>query len=91
MSAGFEMAKGFECKSRGNDGYESPSISDDDANLRALELLQRDFDGLPAPIVRQVLRRALFWLDAVTVLDCGEASEFARAFEGWRRAAGQSR
>lgn len=66
--------------------YESPNISDDEANVKALELL-RQFDGLPVPVVRQVLRQAEFWLSAVTVLDCGPTTEFARAFEGWKGAA----
>lgn len=69
--------------------FETPSLGDDAANLNGLRLLE-SFDGVPAPVIRQVLQRALFWLDAVTVLDCGEVSEFARALEGLKRAAGKS-
>jgi hypothetical protein len=89
VNTGFEMPKGFECRSRRDGGYASPGLSDDEANLNGLVLL-RSFDGVPAPVIRQVLQRALFWLDAVTVLECGESSEFARALEGLKRAAGQS-
>lgn len=76
-------------KARHADCYESPALSDDEANVKALELL-RQFDGLPVPVIRQVLRQAEFWLVAVTVLDCGEATEFARAFAGWKRVREQS-
>jgi hypothetical protein len=69
--------------------YTSPGLSDDQANVQALELL-RQFDGQPLPVVQQVLRRAEFWLSAVSTLDCGEATEFARAVEGLKRAAGES-
>ncbi len=71
------------------DRYESPHLADDEINLRALELL-REFDGLPVPVIRQVLRQAEFWLGAVTVLDCGEATEFARAVEGLARVGAES-
>lgn len=71
------------------DEYSSPHISCDEAHLRALELL-RQFDGQPVSVIRQVLRQADQWLDAVTTLGCGEATEFARAVEVWRRAAGES-
>lgn len=85
------MPEGWASKPiREGDYYESPNISDDEANLRALELL-RQFNGLPVPVIRQVLRQAEFWLGAVTVLDCGEATEFSRAFEGWKRAVEKSR
>lgn len=70
--------------------YQSPGLSDNEANVRALDLL-RQFDGLPIPVIRQVLRQVEFWLDAVTRLDCGEATEFARAFEGLKHAVEQSR
>lgn len=71
------------------DEYVSPGLSDDQANVLALELL-RQFDGQPLPVVQQVLRRAEFWLSAVSTLNCGEATEFARAVEGLKRAAGES-
>ena len=64
--------------------YITPHLNESDAERVALELL-RQFDGLPASVIRQVLRKAEFWLGAVTVLDCGEATEFARAVEGWTR------
>ncbi|SDI51999.1 hypothetical protein SAMN05660652_03572 [Propionivibrio dicarboxylicus] len=64
--------------------YETPSLPDEEANLSALILL-RQFDGMPTPIVRQVLRKALFWLDAVTTLDCSAATEYSKAVEGWKR------
>ncbi len=87
----FTMPEGRETKNLRDDGYyQSPGISDEKANLLALELL-RTFDGLPVSVIRQVLRQAEFCLGAVTVLDCGEATEFARAFEGFRRAVEQSR
>lgn len=70
--------------------YASPGVSDDVANMCGLAVL-RQFDGLPVPVIRQVLRRAEFWLGAVTTLDCGDATEFARAVEGWTRAVGESR
>ncbi len=86
----FTMPEGRETKNLRDDGYyQSPGISDEKANLLALELL-RTFDGLPVSVIRQVLRHVEFWLDAVTVLDCGEATEFARAVEGWKRAAERS-
>lgn len=82
------LPEGFiGCDADGN--YATPHLSDDAANLNALSVLQQ-FHGIPAPVVRQILRQALFWLDAVTILDCGEASELQRAFEGLRRAAEQS-
>ena len=59
-------------------GYESPGLDGDEANRLALELL-RQFDGQPLSVVRQVLRQAEFWLGAVTTLDCGPSTEFARA------------
>jgi ABC-type antimicrobial peptide transport system ATPase subunit len=71
------------------DEYASPHISCDEAHLLALELLQQ-FDGQPVSVIRQVLRQADQWLDAVTTLSCGEATEFARAVEVWQRAAGES-
>lgn len=61
--------------------YSSPGLSRDDANRRALELL-RPFHGQPVAVIRQVLRRADQWLEAVTTLDCGRSTEFARAVEG---------
>lgn len=68
--------------------YASPALSEEEANVLALELLQA-FDGRPLPVVRQVLQRAEFWLGAVSTLRCGPATEFARAVEGWTRAAGK--
>lgn len=69
--------------------YETPSIRPEEADARALALLGQ-LDGLNVASVRQVLNRAGFWLDAVSTLNCGEATEFARAVEGLRRAAGES-
>ena len=57
--------------------YETPSISEHDADLRAIALL-RSLDGLSASAVKFVLRRTEFWLSAVTAVDCS-ATEFRRA------------
>lgn len=84
MSKEFKLPEGWGCKTRHGDGYESPNVSDDEANKVALKLLQ-GFDGLPVPVIRQVLRQAEFWLGAVTVLDCGPDTEFARAAECYSR------
>ena len=90
MSNEFKMPEGWECRSKDSEVYSTPCLTNEQTNLNALRLL-KSFDGLPAPVIRQVLRQTLFWLDAVTVLNCGEATEYARAVEGWRRAAGESR
>lgn len=65
--------------------YSSPGLDDQQANVLALELI-RQFDGLPIPVIKQVLNRAGFWVEAVSTLHCGEASEFARAVAGWQHA-----
>ena len=91
MSKEFTLPEGWGRQPQREDGcYESPGVTNDEANVQALELL-RAFDGLPASVIRQVLRQAEFWLNAVTVLDCGESTEFARAVEGWTRAAEKCR
>lgn len=69
--------------------YETPSLTRDQADAMALTLL-RSMQGIPVSIVRQVLKRADFWIDALTVLECGPATEFARAFEALQRAADES-
>lgn len=69
--------------------YETLSIGREAVDLHALNLLGL-LDGLTVADVRQVLSRAGFWLDAVSTLNCGEATEFARAVEGLRPAAGES-
>ena len=89
MSNEFKLPKGWGVETSKEDSYASPGLSDDDCNVAALGLL-RSFDGQPVPVVQQVLRKAEFWLNAVTVLDCGESTEFARAVEGSRRATGKS-
>lgn len=71
-----------------NTPYQSLSIDDAEADRLALDLLRR-LDGLPVAVVRRVLRQADFWLDAVTVLDCGPATEFQRAVAGFQAASGQ--
>lgn len=69
--------------------YESPWFEkDEEAEVLALELLKR-LDGMPVAMIRQVLRRAEFWLDATTALDCS-ATEYQKAFEEYRRVAEKS-
>ncbi|WP_374348545.1 hypothetical protein [Chitinimonas sp.] len=76
-------------ESVGNEPYHSPDFANDaEAELLALKLL-RGFHGMPVTLIRQVLRRADFWLDATTQLNTA-ASEFQRAYEGYRRASEQS-
>lgn len=57
------------------------------ADLLAMELL-KGLSGATASQVRQVLRRAEFWLDATTRLDCA-ATSFQQADEALLRAYGE--
>ena len=88
-SLGFKVPQGLGSARTQGLGYQSPSISDEQTSVLALEML-RAFDGVSVAVIREVLRQAENFLGAVTVLDCSESTEFARAVEGWSRAAEQS-
>lgn len=68
--------------------YETLDIGREATDVLALNLLKL-LDGLTVASVREVLHRAEFWLDAVSTLNCGKATEFARAVEGLRSAVGE--
>lgn len=66
-----------------------PSLTRDQADAMALTLL-RSMQGIPVSIVRQVLKRADFWIDDVPAGVRPGYVEFARAFEALQRAADES-
>lgn len=61
--------------------YETRDMDGNRVNELALEIL-RQFDGMGVNVARRILRRAEFWLDATSTVDCSTSSEFQRAVEG---------
>lgn len=83
LTKNHEAMKGGEQLST---AYETPGMTNDQIDSVALAVL-KTMNGFPVHVIRQVLNRAEFWAGAVTTLDCGPATEFARAFEALQRAA----
>ncbi|CAG9261914.1 conserved hypothetical protein [Burkholderia diffusa] len=72
-----------------DDTYTTIHLDDFEAERRALEIIKAHLADLPVGQARRVLRRAEYWIDATTLVDCS-ASEFQQAYEGLRRAGSES-
>ncbi|ONU48699.1 hypothetical protein [Burkholderia cenocepacia] len=72
-----------------DDNYTTIHLDDFEAERRALEIIKAHLAGLPVGQARRVLKRAEFWIDATTIVDC-DANEFQRAYEELQRAGSES-
>jgi hypothetical protein len=69
--------------------YVTPMLPVDELERLALSLLG-NFSGQPVCVIREILRRAEFWLDATSTLNGGPSSELQKAFAALRVASPES-
>ncbi|MDR3351624.1 MAG: hypothetical protein LBO00_01125 [Zoogloeaceae bacterium] len=69
----------IESNHPGCDSYQTQMLPEKELHAAALALLA-GFAGQPIAQIREVLRRAEFWLDATAQLDTGPSSEFQKAW-----------